>query len=281
MEIEIFEKIQNENIDMVRFVLDGAPLEIANSLRRIVLSEVPCMAIDEVIILDNDSPLYDEIIAHRLGLIPLRTDLDNYNMPDECQCGGMGCTLCQSELTCSIKADLEGVLVTTKDLIPADPKIVPVKDDIVIVKLQKNSTLEFEAYAKLGRGRDHAKWQPVSAIGFGYYPKVDINSSMCNDCPDQCIAAKRCPEKVIKFDPNNKRADMVEDYWKECTICESCKKYCPQKAINVDYIPNKYVFVIEGTGALPIKTILEKAIEILLEKVEEFELYLSDKEFFP
>ena len=281
MEIEIFEKIQNENIDMVRFVLDGAPLELANSLRRVILSEVPCMAIDEVIFLDNDSPLYDEIIAHRLGLIPLTTDLENYNMPDECSCGGTGCTLCQSELTCSIKAELGETVVLSKDLIPADVKIKPVKDDIVIVKLNKNNNLEFEAYARLGRGKDHAKWQPVSTIGYGYFPNVEINTKLCKNCKDKCIAARRCPEKVIIFNDKNKQAEMKQDYWKDCTICESCSKYCPENAIKVSYIKNKYVFVIEGTGTLPIKTIMEKSVEILLKKVEALENLLDDKQLFP
>ena len=64
-----------------------------------MLTEIPVMAIDEVIILKNDSPLYDEIIAHRLGLIPLKTDLESYKLPEECECEGYGCSLCQVSLT--------------------------------------------------------------------------------------------------------------------------------------------------------------------------------------
>ncbi|MCP4761771.1 MAG: DNA-directed RNA polymerase subunit D [archaeon] len=279
MKIEVFETIKNENIDIIRFFVDGLSLELANAFRRIILSEVPCMAIDEIIFLENGSPLFDEFIAHRLGLMPLTTDLKHYNIREECACGGVGCSLCQVELTCSIKADLDGTIVTSKDLISTDPKIVPVKDDIIIAKLQKNSSLEFEAYARLGIGKEHAKWQPVSTVGFGYYPEIKIKNSSCKKCEDPCIASRRCPERLIDFSTG--KAVLIKDFQHECTICASCSKYCPQEAIEVSSTPNKFVFSVEGTGALPIKEILQRALDELVEKVEEFEGNIKDKELFP
>ena len=286
---------------MIKFVLDGVPLELANGLRRTVLSEVPCMAIDEVIFLENGSPLFDEVIAHRLGLIPLTTDLDHYNMKDECRCNGTGCALCQTELTCTITADLDGTVVTSGSLSSTDPAVVPVSDKIIIAKLQKNSSIEFEAIARLGRGAEHAKWQPVSVIGFGYYPKVEVDSSKCKGCPEACIVAKHCPVQVIEFIPDDKadsattegdsrelkigaipgHAELKKDYALSCSICQSCEKNCPNGAFKVDFEKNKYIFTVEGTGALPIKTILTKALEIFLSKVEEFESNLKDKTLFP
>ena len=75
-----------QNDHRIAFIVEGLSIEMVNALRRILLTEIPVMAIDEVIILKNDSPLYDEIIAHRLGLIPLTTDLETYNLPEECEC---------------------------------------------------------------------------------------------------------------------------------------------------------------------------------------------------
>ncbi|MBD3353348.1 MAG: DNA-directed RNA polymerase subunit D [Candidatus Lokiarchaeota archaeon] len=278
MKVEVVETIKNDNIDMIRFVLEDVSLELANGFRRIILSEVPCMAVDEVIFLENDSPLFDEIIAHRLGLIPLKSDIENYNLPNQCDCGGVGCTLCRAELTCTIQADLDGTLVKSKDLISTDPNIVPVNDKIIIAKLQKGSSLEFEAYTRLGIGRDHAKWQPVSTVGFGNFPDVTIDSKKCQSCSNQCIAGDRCPESLIKFGGN--KAKLIKEYWKECTVCKSCAKYCPEEAIEVNEVSNKFIFVVEGTGALPIKTILIKALEIFQEKVEEFQGNLANKELF-
>ena len=93
MKIEVIEHIQNKNQDLMKFILEGVTIELANAFRRIILTEVPSMAITEVLFVENDSVLFDEMIAHRLALIPLTTDLKNYNLPDKCSCGGQGCTL--------------------------------------------------------------------------------------------------------------------------------------------------------------------------------------------
>ena len=59
-----------------------------NSIRRIMLSELPKLAVDDVIVYDNTSALFDEIIAHRLGLVPIPTDLDLLVPRSECVCKG-------------------------------------------------------------------------------------------------------------------------------------------------------------------------------------------------
>jgi len=79
-------KIVDKNEYFARLTIEGADSAFMNSLRRIILSEVPAMAIDEVVVIENSSMLHDEILAHRLGLIPLKTDLDSYNLHEECSC---------------------------------------------------------------------------------------------------------------------------------------------------------------------------------------------------
>ena len=74
MKITILEQRDN----YVKMIVEGIDPSIANSLRRVMIAEVPCLAIEDVWIVENDGPLYDEIIGHRLGLIPLKTDLDTY-----------------------------------------------------------------------------------------------------------------------------------------------------------------------------------------------------------
>jgi len=73
VKIEILEK----NDTNLRIVVKDADVPLMNALRRIALAEVPCMAIEEVVMIENSSILQDEIIAHRLGLTPLKTDLDS------------------------------------------------------------------------------------------------------------------------------------------------------------------------------------------------------------
>ena len=77
MNLKILENTEQKYV----FLIEGISIEMLNALRRIILKEIPTMAVDEVIILKNDSPLYDEILAHRLGLIPLVTDLSCFQPP--------------------------------------------------------------------------------------------------------------------------------------------------------------------------------------------------------
>ena len=76
---------------LARFTLSGASPAFANAIRRAMIGEVPTLAIEDVRIYDNTSALFDEMLAHRLGLIPIRTDLTTYTTKDTCSCGGAGC----------------------------------------------------------------------------------------------------------------------------------------------------------------------------------------------
>ena len=94
MNIEVLEKEGNKT----SFTLTGTSFPFVNTIRRIIVEEVPTMAIEEVEFRKNTSILYDEMIAHRLGLLPLSTDLKTYNLPNECKCKGKGFAACQLKL---------------------------------------------------------------------------------------------------------------------------------------------------------------------------------------
>lgn len=131
---------------------------IVNAIRRVILDEVPTFAIEDVEVVTNDSPLYDETVAHRLGLIPIKTDLKSYNFRETCSCGGIGCALCEVKM--SIKQDEEGY-VYSGSIKSDDPKIVPVDENIPITKLFGNKSIEINMKAVLGKGREHSKWAPA------------------------------------------------------------------------------------------------------------------------
>ena len=153
MQIQILNHAENE----ASFIVKGINPAIANYIRRSMVAEVPVLSIDEVNFLKNDSVLYDEIIAHRLGLIPLKTDLKSYNLTEECTCKGAGCAKCT--LNFALKAKGPG-MVYVSDLKSQDPKISPAYEKMPIVLLVKNQELEFEATARLGLGKNHAKFIP-------------------------------------------------------------------------------------------------------------------------
>ena len=71
-------------------------MQYANALRRVCLNGVPVFAVDTVDIIENSSVLADEGLAHRLGLIPLKTDLSRFNEPSKCECQSeTGCSNCK------------------------------------------------------------------------------------------------------------------------------------------------------------------------------------------
>ncbi len=274
MKIDVFKRVKNENLDVVKFVLDGVSVELANAFRRLILTEVPSMAITEVLFVENDTVLFDELIAHRLGLIPLTTDLKNYNLPDECSCGGQGCTLCQAQLMLEVHAENTKVNAYSKDLESMDPKVEPVNGNILIAKLGKKSSLVLEAYAQLGRGKDHAKYQPVCSIGYKYYPDVKIDLSKFSKDPEE---RQKQFELLISKDQTNLftiqdgELSLVENYWQGPDFTHALEKFAPAGGITIDDVPNKFVFTVEATGALPLKDIFKVAVDVFLEKLDEFE----------
>ena len=266
MDIKVLEKADHKLV----FVVEDISIEMANAIRRIILSEIPVMGVDEVIVLKNDSPLYDEIIAHRLGMIPLTTDLDSYKLPQDCECGEFGCPLCQVSLTCEVINTTNTPLkVYSGDLKSNDPMITPVDSRIPIVKIDKNDQLILEAYAVLGKAKEHVKWQAVSNIFYRFYPVIEFDNNKCAKCSDKCIVARMCPEKLYDFS-DGKVPKLTENYWKTCTLCKSCEMDCMEEAIKIRFKDNTYIFSIESDGVLPFNVILKKTFEIFLEKIDEF-----------
>lgn len=143
--------------------LKGVPLQYANALRRICLNGVPIFAVDTVDIIDNSSVLPDEGLAHRLGLIPLKTDLARFNEPTKCDCNSeTGCTNCRVMLVLdSGEADTTRT-VLSGELSSEDDTVKPISDNIPIVQLAPGQKVKVECYARLGRGSEHAKWNATN-----------------------------------------------------------------------------------------------------------------------
>ncbi len=126
-------------------------MEYANALRRICLNGVPVFAIDTVDIIENSSVIADEDLAHRLSMIPLRTELSRSDEQDF----RVMFTLDSGDIK-SAKT------VTSADLSSKDEVIKPISDKIPIVYLAPGQRIRFEAYARLGRGTEHAKWNSAN-----------------------------------------------------------------------------------------------------------------------
>ena len=132
--------------EKIALKLKGVPLQYANALRRVCLNGVPVFAIDTVDIIENTSVLPDEGLAHRLGLIPLKTDLSKYNESDKIL------LVLDSGESGETRAVLSG------ELSSEDESVKPVSEKVPIVQLAPGQKIKIECYARLGRGTEHAKW---------------------------------------------------------------------------------------------------------------------------
>ena len=136
----------SKDSEKIAIKLKGVPLQYANALRRVCLNGVPVFAIDTVDIIENTSVLPDEGLAHRLGLIPLKTDLSKYNESDKIL------------LVLDSGESEETRAVLSGELSSEDESVKPVSEKIPIVQLAPGQKIKIECYARLGRGTEHAKW---------------------------------------------------------------------------------------------------------------------------
>jgi len=277
MELEFLER----SPERVRFVLSGVSAGFANSLRRAMIAEVPKLAIDEVEIHENSSLLYDEQLALRLALIPLKvspSDLRNFVPAEECECGGEGCEKCEAKLRLeAVSPETEGsITVYSRDLESLDSRVRVAYENIPIVKLFSKARevgtfrdiarqrISLVAKARLGTGKKHAKWQPVTACGFKNMPKIEI-SDACNGC-GRCVDA--CPRNILSVE---RGVAVVSAAVNECSLCKLCEDACEeQKAIRVSASEDTFVFFVESDGSLPVDEIVASAARIMQKKCEDF-----------
>ena len=264
MKIKVLERDEN----FIRFLVSGIDVSLANSLRRIMMTEVPSMVIDTVIMIENSSPMKDEVLALRLGLIPLRTDLDAYVLPEKCTCNSeLGCSKCSVTLTLESEAQEGTKTVYSKELISVDPDVVPVSEKIPILKMAQGQKVHFEAYARLGLGLDHVKWQPTSRCTHKYSADIQVDHKKCTLCK-KCLDA--CLKQVLAV---NEQVNVIG--LEKCNLCKQCEKICPIDAIRVEKIKDSFIFNVESTGALPPERIFLESIRILKDKTDELKVFVT------
>lgn len=252
-------KIEKDSVDMV---LSGIDLSLANSIRRVFLSEIPTVAIDLVEIEINTSVLADEFIAHRLGLIPLDSTLvDDLEYTRDCDCEQY-CDKCSVVLSLNALCTSDSTMeIFTSDLVvevpsrrddsigrpvpsPVDPK------GILICKLRKNQELKLRCIAKKGIAKEHSKWSPSAAVAFEYDPWNKLrHTSLWYE------------EDAEAEWPKSQNADYEE----------------PPQEGSYDYNakPDTFYMNVETTGQLKPNEVVERGIAILQKKLAEIVLALD------
>ncbi len=243
-----------------------AHLEIAevhpyfvNALRRTLLTEVPKLAIDQVTFYDNTSALFDEIVAHRIGLVPIKTDPSTLNLVDHVDDEG--------EPTYKVRYTLtkEGpCTVMSGDLEPEDPAFAPADSDIPIVELLEGQRLILECAAILGVGTTHAKWQTCQAVGYKYYPTAELDAKKIS-ADDAAKIIERTPVGILTLEGDKIAIQKPEDV----NRADYAAEVAPD-AFKVTYNDRRFLFRFETDGALKAEDALMKAVEILKERFEAF-----------
>ncbi|KAJ3058148.1 45 kDa subunit of RNA polymerase II, partial [Quaeritorhiza haematococci] len=246
----------NTKDNFISFTLSNTDLSLANSLRRIMIAEVPTIAIDLVEIETNTTVLSDEFIAHRLGLIPLvSSDVGNITYTRDCTCQQY-CPLCSVELHLAVRCTEDRTReVTSRDLISSHSTIVPVltsEDDpgILILKLRKGQEIKLKCIAKKGTGKEHAKWSPVAAVAFEYDPHNKLRHS--SFWVEEDVGKEWPVSANAQEEPEGDEGDGFD---------------CKAK-------PEKFYFNVEGTGALEPKEVVVSALKMLLAKLSLMQLLL-------
>ncbi len=251
-----------------RFILSGVSASFANAMRRAMIGEIPTLAIEYVRIYDNTSALFDEMLSHRLGLIPIASDLDAYVPQETCSCGGTGCSSCTATFTLSVEGPK---MVLSSDLIPQDPGARPADEAVPIVKLAKDQKLVLEAKAVIGTGSDHAKWQPTLACGYKNYPVITIGEH-CDAC-GMCV--EECPREILET--KGGRVQVIDGRLEHCSMCRLCERAClgsgigDEPEIRITSENDRFIFVVESDGSLPVKEIIARGLAFIRARAAELE----------
>lgn len=249
-------KVLKKKGDTLTFILEDSNPAFANALRRIMVSEVPTLAVDWVDFHDNSSVVFDEIIAHRLGMIPLRFDPARFSAPDECKCGGKGCSLCQ--VVFALEKTGPGVALSG-DMKSSNKGVKPTDPRFPVVELLKGHNVRLEAIARLGTGEAHAKWQAANA-SYQYFPKMSGG-----ECKNASKVVSECPKGALKV--KYKKVDFSDPVL--CDLCRKCEEVCNGE-LHITGDPSTFIFRVESVSGLEPSYIVEKAAEILQNKGEEF-----------
>lgn len=287
-------KIDIISIDEERIEFDmiGVDAAIANAFRRILLAEVPTMAIENVYIFQNTSIIPDEILAHRLGLIPFKVDprpFEWLHEDEDGQVNDQNTLVFVLEVQCSHNKNADKNATTAKEKyinsnvyskqlewVPQgtqeewlDGSIGPVHEKILIAKLRPGQKIHTQLHLRKGVGREHAKFSPVCTASYRLLPIIELTEEITGDEADKL---QKCfPEGVIGIegdsDDDNRRAfvqnarldTMSREVFRHPEFVDKVKIYRRR---------DHFIFSVESTGVHPPAVLVEEAIKVLMKKCD-------------
>ncbi|XP_069578683.1 DNA-directed RNA polymerases I and III subunit RPAC1 isoform X1 [Brachyistius frenatus] len=294
---------KNFRIDVVHvdessmeFDMVGIDAAIANAFRRILLAEVPTMAIEKVFVYNNTSIVQDEVLAHRLGLIPIRADprLFEYRNSGEESVQEEGSEIDTIQLQLKIKCsrnpraskdssdprelylnhmvyskDIQWVPIGNQADVFADSVIGPVNDDILIAQLRPGQELDVVMNCVKGIGKDHAKFSPVATASYRLLPEITLLEPLEGEKAERL---KRCFSRgVIDLeDVDGKKVAKVVNSRLDTCSREFLRHTDLKDAVKLGRVRDHFIFTVESTGILAPDVLVTEAIKVLMAKCQRF-----------
>ncbi|XP_076598566.1 DNA-directed RNA polymerases I and III subunit RPAC1 isoform X1 [Chaetodon auriga] len=281
----------NMEFDMV-----GIDAAIANAFRRILLAEVPTMAIEKVLIYNNTSIVQDEVLSHRLGLIPIKADprlFEYRNTGDEVvEEGGSEIDTIQLQLKikCSrnpraskdssdprelymnhmvYSRDIKWVPIGNQADVFADCSIGPVHDDILIAQLRPGQELDIIMHCVKGIGKDHAKFSPVATASYRLLPEITLLEPVEGEKAERL---KHCFSRGVMDlqDVNGKKVAKVVNSRLDTCSREVLRHDDLKNVVKLGRLREHFIFTVESTGILPPDVLVTEAIKVLMAKCHRF-----------
>ncbi|ORZ00813.1 DNA-directed RNA polymerase [Syncephalastrum racemosum] len=273
----------------IEFDLIGVDASIANAFRRILIAEVATMAIETVYVVNNTSIIQDEVLSHRLGLIPIKADplMFAYMQPDE-NPTDLNTIVFRLKVKCEVNPDASPDETDPKKKyinshvysshLVWEPKgsqaerfkdapIRPVHDDILIAKLRPGQEIDVELHCCKGIGKEHAKWSPVSTASYRLLPEIRILEPITGDA---AYRFQKCfSPGVIKVVKENGVPTAQVDKARNDTVSREVLRHKEfENKVQLTRVRDHFIFNIESTGIIPPEDLFVLAINVLEEKIK-------------
>ena len=289
-------RIKKLDAEEIIFDLVGAEPPLANALRRILIAEIPTMAIEKVEMWQNTSIIPDENLAHRLGLVPIAVDprLFEYKTSPTKAYDSTNSLRFKLHVTCTKK--VPGAKVQIKSLqdeeehfnhanvYSGDLKWVPIgdqaerfqgvsapkplHDDILLAKLRPGQEIEMELICEKGIGKTHAKWSPVCTAFYRNLPDIRFTEPITGEEAEDL--KKLCPMGVFDIEDmgkSKKRTAVVKNGGEACTTCRECirdERFVDK--IDLGKKKEEFEFHVESVGIYSPEDLVIESLAKLKEK---------------
>lgn len=281
--------IQRLSRRSIEFDLVGVDASIANAFRRILIAEVPTIAIEHVYVWNNTSVIHDEVLAQRLGLVPIDVDPALMEFHDGVATD-RNTLVFRLQLACERRKGAardetnpeklykdSNVLAKHLTWVPqgeqgsifADHPPKPTNDKILLAKLRPGQELDIELHAIKGRGHEHAKWSPVGTASYRLLPHIQIHKPIPPELADKfrdCFSPG-----VIVIDPRTKDV-TVADPRRETMSREVLRHPEFEGFVSLARVRDFFLFKIETESAYPPERLFTESISVFREKIKRLKV---------